>query len=269
MAEESDLSRTEPASSQRLQQARSAGDVPRSDELTAWMVLLTALGMLIWLTPRLLAALQTLTETAFIAAAQPFSPLIFEDIQSVLWAVLPLLAVVFVAALIAPLLFSGWVFAPQRVQLNLLRANPFKPFFRLFSADFWFDGSLALLKFVLAAAAITWMLASGEGLKSLANSQTSTVLALTAAWVSRGVLALASALALAAALDAGWRWWRYLRRHAMSWQDVLAEAREAEVSPEIRARLRDRQQQAGQGMHPPSEGEGTNLMPKTINEVIE
>jgi flagellar biosynthetic protein FlhB len=70
-----------------------------------------------------------------------------------------------------------------------------------------------------------------------------------AAWVGRGLLALAAALTLAAALDAGWRWWRYLRRHAMTWQEVVAEAREAEGSPEMRARLRSRQQQSGQGRH--------------------
>ncbi|MDO9007142.1 MAG: EscU/YscU/HrcU family type III secretion system export apparatus switch protein, partial [Thiobacillus sp.] len=78
MAEESDLSRTEPASSQRLQQARNAGDVPRSAELTAWVVLLAALGMLGWLMPRLLAALQNLTESALATAAQPLSPLILD-----------------------------------------------------------------------------------------------------------------------------------------------------------------------------------------------
>jgi len=48
-----------------------------------------------------------------------------------------------------------------------------------------------------------------------------------------------------AALDAGWRWWRYLRRHAMTWQAVLAEAREAEGSPEMRAQMQGRQQQMG------------------------
>jgi len=74
MAEETDLSRTEPASPRRLQEARSAGDVPRSAELTAWAVLLSALGMLGWLAPRLIRALQTLTETAFIHAAQTPSP---------------------------------------------------------------------------------------------------------------------------------------------------------------------------------------------------
>jgi len=244
MAEESDLSRTEPASPRRLQQARSAGDVPRSAELTAWVVLLSALGVLAWLAPRLLNALQTLTEAAFIHAAQPLSPVFLEAAQSALWAVLPVLVVIFAAALLAPMLLSGWVYAPQVTQADLTRANPFKPFARLFSADSLFDGTLALLKVALAAAAVGWALAEGwPGLQGLTGSE---ALGGTAGWIGRGVLALAVALALAAALDAGWRWWRYLRRHAMTWQEVVAEAREAEGSPEMRAQLRSRQQQAGQ-----------------------
>jgi flagellar biosynthetic protein FlhB len=266
MAEESDLSRTEPASSQRLQQARSVGDVPRSAELTAWAVGLAAAGMLVWLTPRLLVALQALIETAFITAAQPFSPIFFDAAQSVLWAVLPLLVVILVAALVAPLLLSGWVFAPQRMQFNLLHLNLLKVFSRLFSADFWFDGMLALLKPVLVTAAIAWVLAGGEGLQDLTDLPLNAGLMDTTVWLERGVLALLVALALAAALDAGWRWWRYLQRHAMSWQDVMAEAREAEISPEIRAQMRDRQQQAGQGMHP--EGQAASPFSNSIDEVI-
>jgi len=244
MAEESDLSRTEPASPRRLQEARSAGDVPRSAELTAWVVLLSALGVLAWLAPRLLSALQDLTEAAFVHAAQPLSPPFLEAAQSALWAVLPVLVAIFVAALVAPMLLSGWVYAPQITQADLTRANPFKPFARLLSADSLFDGTLALLKVALAAAAVGWALADGwAGLQGLAGSE---ALGGTAGWIGRGMLALALALALAAALDAGWRWWRYLRRHAMTWQEVVAEAREAEGSPEMRAQLRSRQQQAGQ-----------------------
>jgi flagellar biosynthetic protein FlhB len=137
----------------------------------------------------------------------------------------------------------------------------------LFSADFWFDGSLALLKFALAAAVIAWMLASGKGVHDLTDRPLNAALAHSTAWMGRGMLVLATALALAAALDAGWRWWRYLRRHAMSWQDVLAEARETEVSPAIRAQLRDRQQQAGQGAHPEGHEE-PRAVSKSINEVI-
>jgi len=268
MAEESDLSRTEPASPRRLQEARSAGDVPRSAELTAWVVLLSALGVLAWLAPRLLNALQTLTEAAFVHAAQPLSPVFLEAAQAALWAVLPVLVAIFVAALVAPMLLSGWVYAPQITQADLTRANPFKPVARLFSADSLFDGTLALLKVALAAAAVGWALADGwPGLQGLTGSE---ALGATAGWIGRGVLALALALALAAALDAGWRWWRYLRRHAMTWQEVVAEAREAEGSPEMRAQLRSRQQQAGQRPlpNPPPGGEGTNAGPRTINEVI-
>jgi flagellar biosynthetic protein FlhB len=272
MAEETDHSRTEPASPRRLQQARSAGDVPRSAELTAWVVLLSALGMLGWQAPRLMNALQALTEVAFTHAARPLSPVFLEAAQSVLWAVLPVLAAIFVAALVAPMLLSGWVFAPQVTEPDMTRANPFKPLGRLFSADSLFDSSLALLKLALAVAAVGWALATGwPGLQNLTSSEVSVALDATLAWVGRGVLVLAATLALAAAFDAGWRWWRYLRRHAMTWQEVMAEAREAEGSPEMRAQLRSRQQQAGRGPLPnplPLAGEGTSAGPKTIDEVI-
>jgi flagellar biosynthetic protein FlhB len=244
MAEETDLSRTEPASPRRLQEARSAGDVPRSAELTAWVALLSALGMLGWQAPRLLEALQALTSAAYIHAAQPLSPAFVDAAHAALWAVLPVLAASFVAALVAPMLLSGWVFAPHVTQMDLRRASPFKPFSRLLSQDALFDALAMLVKLLLVAAAVWWVLAGGWNELLAADSRTA--LNAFAGWIGRGVLAVAAALALAAALDAGWRWWRYLRRHAMTWQEVLAEAREAEVHPEIRAQLRGRQQQAGQ-----------------------
>ncbi len=270
MAEDTDLSRTEPASPRRLQQARSAGDVPRSAELTAWVVLLAALGMLGWQAPRLMNALRALIETAFLHAARPLSPVFLEAIHALLWAVLPILAAIFVAALVAPMLLSGWVFAPRATRADPTRANPFKVFLRMISADAWVDGMLALLKLLSVVAAVWWALASGWAeLPSAAGGRV--VAQDFAAWVGRGLLALVTALALAAALDAGWRWWRYLRRHAMTWQEVMAEAREAEGSPEMRARLRSRQQQAGQ--RPPSgpfplAGEETKARPSTIDGVI-
>jgi len=274
MAEETDLSRTEPASPRRLQQAREAGDVPRSAELTAWVVLLSALGVLAWVMPQLFEALQGLISAAFLHAAQPLSPVFLDATLSALWVLLPVLGAIFVAALVAPMLLSGWVYAPQVTQADLTRANPFKAFARLLSADAWFDGALALLKLVLVGMAVGWALTTGwPGLDSLVASEMQASLGATAAWVGRGVLALAASLVLVAALDAGWRWWRYLQRHAMTWQDVVAEARESEVNPEVRAQLRSRQQQAGPGLaasreatipllNTSPEGEGANVMPK-------
>src|SRR3569832_1241047 len=246
MAEETDLSRTEPASPRRLQQARRAGDVPRSAELTAVAVMLSALGMLGWLAPRLLNALQVLTVVAFFLAALLLSPIFIQAAWAALWAVLPVLGVIFAAALVAPILLSGWVFAPQAAQADLTRANPFKPFARLFSVESLFDGALVLLKLALAAAAVGWVLTSGwSGLHSLTRSEMSVALDATAAWVGRGVLMLAATLTLAAAADAGWRWWRYLRHHAMPWREGGAGARGAGGGPGGRARGRGRRRRAG------------------------
>ncbi|NDP49371.1 MAG: EscU/YscU/HrcU family type III secretion system export apparatus switch protein [Sulfuriferula multivorans] len=247
MAEASDLSRTEPASPQRLHEARNAGDVPRSAELSAWLVLLVALGFLTWSATRLFKAMQTLIESALIHAAHPLSPVLTESVHAVLWATLPVLVAIFIAALVAPMVLSGWVFAPQAAQADLTRANPFKPLGRVFSADFWFDGGMVLLKLALVGAAVSWALTSGwPDLQRLAGGTNDMALDSTVAWIGQGVLALAAALAVAALLDAGWRWWRYMRRHAMTWQEVLAEARESEVSPEMRAQMQGRQQRVGQ-----------------------
>jgi len=159
---------------------------------------------------------------------------------------LPLLAVVFIAALVAPLLLSGWVFAPQFMQADIRRLNPFAPLARLFSYEAWFDVLKILLKLTLVAAAVWWAFSSGwTSLLGLPAGGVESTATAASAWVGRGVLAVIGALAIVAALDGGWRWWRYLRRHAMTWQEVLAEAREAEGSPEMRARMRQRQQQGG------------------------
>ena len=47
MAEESDLEKTEPASSRRIEQAREEGNVPHSRELGAFLILLAGVGGLL------------------------------------------------------------------------------------------------------------------------------------------------------------------------------------------------------------------------------
>ena len=304
MAEETDLSRTEPASPRRLQQARAAGDVPRSTELTAWVVLLSALAVLGWLAPRLLQGLGDLVETALRHAGEPVADeAVMSKALELLLLFLPVMAVVFIAALVAPMLLSGWVFAPQRMHVDARRLNPFAPLGRLFSSEGWFDLLKTLLKLALVATAVGWAISSGwTSLLELAQGRMESAAVATSAWVGRGLLGVVAALAIVVVLDGGWRWWRYLRRHAMTWQEVLAEAREAEGSPEMRARMRQRQQQGGAKLGiqatPPSDGssnhstkpaggqvagytqplprtgehpggnKGANVRPGTINEVI-
>lgn len=262
MAEETDLSRTEPPTARRLRDARRRGDVPRSAEWSGWVALLAAFALLGGTAPRLFDALRVLLQTTLTNAARPLASAQGEPVLAVLWAVLPFLAATFAVALLAPLLLSGWVYAPAAVRADFSRASPLAPLLRLASADAWFDGSLVLLKLVLAAVALAWSVSGDwQAWSTLEAADPAEALPVAADWIGRGLIALAVALAVVAMLDAAWRWWRYLRRHAMTWQEVLAEARESEPDPEVRARMRARQQQAGirpVTASPPSSPEGTS-----------
>jgi Flagellar biosynthesis pathway, component FlhB len=72
MAEDSDLSRTEPASPRRLLEARRNGDVPRSGELGAWLALSAALAALSWLAPPLFAGLGRVMQASLQSSAHDF-----------------------------------------------------------------------------------------------------------------------------------------------------------------------------------------------------
>ena len=261
MAEESDLSRTEPASPRRLQQARSEGDVPRSAELTAWVVLLSALAALAWWAPQLFAALTLQFQTALQSAAQPFPAQPFAPWLSIATMLLRLLALIFIALLIAPMLLSGWVFAPGVLNFNAQRLNPLLTFKRLFSLDGMFVIGKTLLKFALVIG-VCWLTLSGEWahLWALPIGSAAEASRDAASLLLQGLLAVVGTLAVIAAVDAGWQWWRYRARHAMTWQEVLAESKESEGSPEMRGRMLARQQAAAQSAQHPG---------RLLDEVIE
>ena len=269
MAEESDLSRTEPASPRRLQQARNQGDVPRSAELTAWVVLLSALGALAWWAPKLFNAFVLHFQTALQSAAQPFPAEPFSLWLPIAGTLLPILALIFVALLVAPMLLSGWVFAPSVLNFNAQRLHPLLAFQRLFSLDGVFVISRTLLKFALVVG-VCWLTLTDEWARvwALPTASVAESFHASASLLLQGLLAIVSALAVIAIIDSGWQWWRHRARHAMTWQEVLAEAKESEGSPEMRGHMLGRQQaaaaqaSAGSLSNPLPEEEGTNAEPK-------
>jgi Flagellar biosynthesis pathway, component FlhB len=155
--------------------------------------------------------------------------------------IFPFLIALFIAALAAPLLLSGWVFAPLVVRFRGGRLNPVLPVSRLFSAAGLFDGFKAVVK--IAALGLLLFFFYRMNLEALAGLPVLPLpQAVTAAggMLAEGLLLLLAAVLLAALLDAPWQWWRHLRRLAMTRAEVLAEAREAEGSPELKARIRAR-----------------------------
>lgn len=248
MAEESDYSRTEPASERRLAQARAAGQVPRSAELTSLLVLAAVAGGFMLWGARLFVRLQELMGAHFRSVAQASPESAVSLVQQMVAEALPFVAAVFVAALVAPMLLSGWVFAPRVIQFKGARLNPLSRLVRGFSANGLFDGLKAVLSVVVAGAVLAWFFrAHLDELGALAAMPLDQAVAAAGGLLLKGLLTLLGVVLLAALLDAPWQWWRYLKGLAMTRAEVLAEARESEGSPELKARIRARQRQAQQG----------------------
>ncbi len=249
MAEESDYSRTEPASEKRLEQARAEGRVPRSAELSSLLVLgAVAAGLAIW-GAHLFGRLQQLFSGHFRHAAQLAPESAFAFVQQSAVEILPFLVAVFAAAVAAPLLLSGWVFAPIVVRFRGERLNPFASVSRLFSASGVFDGFKAVLKIAaLALLLFAFYRMNLDGLAELPALPLPQAVAAAGGLLAEGLLLLLVAVLLAALLDAPWQWRRHLGSLAMTRAEVLAEAREAEGSPELKARIRARRHAMRQGM---------------------
>lgn len=247
MAEESNTSRTEPASERRLAQARAEGHVPRSAELSSLLVLAAMAGGLALWGARLFTRLQDLIAAHFRGVAK-FSPeSVLSLMQQMALEAFPFLAVLFLAGLIAPMLLSGWVFAPRVIQFNGERLNPLSRLIRFFSPNGLFDGLKALLSFLVAGTLLAWFFQVHLiDLAKLSALPFAEAVALAGELLLKGLLMLLGVVFLATLLDAPWQWWRYLKGLAMTRAEVLAESREAEGSPELKARIRARQRRTQQ-----------------------
>lgn len=212
MAEASDSSPTEWPTARRIEAARRAGDVPRSPLFSAWFVLAAFWLVLRGLDEALFEAFAGFMRMAYGEPEAGLSRL--AQMAALLWPFLALLLTIFAAASLAPLLHSGWVWAPDG------RAPSVAP---TVSAG---------VAFLAATALAVW-----GGLQAWQPPPDTMGL-----WTRlMGALGwLVGALALVALLDVGWRWWRYLRRLRMTPEDVRAEARESEMNPALRARLAGR-----------------------------
>ena len=163
MAEDSDLERTEPASSRRLEQAREEGNVPQSRELMAFMVLAAGAGAFWvlggWLSQRssslLRHGLSFSREAAFDTSLMTGSALALTAEAFTIAGPIFLLAIV--AAIVTPFMIGGGVISPKAFQLDFSRIDPIKGLGRMFSWQSVAELVKAVLKAMLIGGVLYWV----------------------------------------------------------------------------------------------------------------
>ena len=251
MAEESDLEKTEAASSRRLEQAREEGQVPRSREIGTFLVLMVGAAAFWLMGPWMVQRVSGFFRRGLVLdhglATEPTQMLVrLADISlDALLSFAPLFAALIVAALLSPFFLGSWNFSAKALQPDLSRLNLLKGLGRVIS---W-NGLVELVKAVVksslvggVAVLVLWN-ESGDLLAMFAQS-IEVALASAGHLLSFNFLLIVSTMLLIVAVDVPFQIWQYHDKLKMTRAEVKKEGKELEGNPEVKSRIRQLQREA-------------------------
>ncbi|RTL57799.1 MAG: flagellar type III secretion system protein FlhB [Rhodocyclaceae bacterium] len=250
MAEDSDLERTEPASSRRLEQAREEGQVPQSRELLAFMVLLATVGGMWTMSDWIGKHAETIMrhgltfdrEAAFSSKAMQLSVVTLSGEALLLAAPIFLLSIV--GAILAPAMIGGLVFSPKALALNFSRIDPVSGMKRVVSMHGLGELVKAILKSLLIGGVVWWMIRhDGESLFSLLGQPVDEGINSFFHILFKAGMVLLVGVALIVALDVPFQLWQYYSRLRMTKEELKQEHKEQEGDPHLKAKIRAQQRE--------------------------
>lgn len=249
MSEESDLERSEAPSQRRLEQAREEGQVARSQDLSAFAVLLAGTGGLWFAGERIFAGAgemmaRSLRFDAGVTDENLMTTLLVRDSIDIWLLAAPLLLVVMAVALFAPMSLSGWLFSAKPLEPNFSRLNPLEGFKRMVSGKALAELGKALAKALLIGSTGAMVIWSQAGAFSgLSGRSLPVAITETAGLVLWGVAVVVGAMLLIVACDVPLQLWQHFSKLRMSREDLRKEMRETEGDPQVKAAVRNQQRQ--------------------------
>nr|MDP2190633.1 flagellar biosynthesis protein FlhB [Rhodoferax sp.] len=250
MAEESDLEKTEPASPGRLEKAREEGQVARSRELVTFVMLVTGLGGL-WTMGEMIGGhfsgalrngLQFERASAFDASHMMVQA--GTAVLHALQALMPLFAVMLVAALVAPMMLGGWLLSAKSLVPKFSKLNPVAGIGRMFSAESLAELLKTIVKSLLVGSVAWWVISGNvDSIMTLMSEPVHAALPHTLRLVAVSCALIIGSLLLVAAIDVPYQLWSHARKLRMSREDLRQEQKENDGDPQIKSQIRRQQQQ--------------------------
>lgn len=237
--------RTEDPTEKRLSEAREKGQVPRSQELTTVMVLMSSAIAMLFLGERIVESLTTVMTESFtlerkwLFDTSAMLQRLWEMIGIVGFDLLMFMAVTFVAAISAPALIGGWNFSAQAMGIKPEKLSPLRGLKRMFGPQGLVELGKALGKFLLVGGISTFVLwGLRDQLLTLGRQEVEVALAQLGYIVLWGFLAVCASLLLIALIDVPFQKWNHTRQLRMTKQEVKDENKETEGDPEVKGRIR-------------------------------
>ena len=245
MAEEAYQERTEKATPKRRQEAREKGQVAKSRDLTAAVVLLAGLaGLGLW-GGRLCGGLMDLLRESLYqlrpgAAGPEQIPVLFKGLGlAAAWVLAPLLLTLFLAAGLSNYLQVGKVLSAVPITPDLSRLQLVKGFKRLFSVNSLVELGKSLAKVALVGVVAYYALKRElTELLPVFHQEPGQMLGYAGAAALRVAGPIILALLALGALDYLYQRYQYEKNLRMSKQEVKDEFRQSEGDPKVKARIK-------------------------------
>lgn len=245
-----DADRTEEPTQRRLDDARSHGDVVKSQELTTVVVLgggTLAIAMFGHATARDLSLLMQnfLANPDQIGTTGSDLMVLMRDLLMRLGGILLApFALMMLTALGGHVVQSGFVFSAQRLSFDLTKLSPLAGAKRLFGFDGLANLGKGLLKMALVGA-VMWIELWPERnrLESMLDQSPMAIAGDMMDLLFKIALATLSVLAVVAAGDYFLQRIRFMQRNRMSKQEIKEEFRQTEGDPIVKARVRQLRQE--------------------------
>ncbi len=245
--------KTQAPTPKRKEKALEQGDLLKSRDFGAALIILLGCGWMVLMGPQLLGAIKEVMSASFqfgradIESFQPWKPLATAG-----WKLAPslgaLLAISFVGAIasqaaLGALHWNGKLLAPKGN-----RINPGSGLKRIFGPTGWIELFKSLLKVILLGGIGGWMLwGSAAPTMGLVSSDLGTAVKSLGDTFATLIFVMAGGLLLIAGIDLPIQIFRHLQRLKMSLQEVKDEHKESEGSPEAKAAQRQRQREMAKG----------------------
>ncbi|MBU0687659.1 MAG: flagellar biosynthesis protein FlhB [Candidatus Margulisbacteria bacterium] len=244
--------KTEDPTPHRLREAREKGQIAKSKEITTAFLLIISFAFFRYIGPFMFKQLYTTVRAILyqIPNAHEFSLafagyILLIAAQGFAYTVLPIFAVVFLAAILAEAFQTGLVFAVDPLSPKIERISPFEGFKRMFSIQGFVETIKSILKIVIVFY-ISWSVIADElpSVIVLVNSQAWDALATGGGIAYKIAMRVGIFYIFIALLDYLFRRWEYMRNLKMTKQEVKEEYKRLEGDPMVKQRMRDMQRQA-------------------------
>ncbi len=245
MADDDDQDKSQEPTPRKRQEAREEGNVAKSQDLAAGVVLFGSLLMLWMLGGGVWMAvydttIRSFTDIARVGDVDAVRRLSMATLSEVGWTLVPMMAALVFFAIVANVAQVGLLLAPKKLQPKLETLDPIKGFKKLFFTSRTYVGfGMNLLKLFAVAAVAAWAVWAELGVVvGLQRADAVAVGPLAAASILKVGFKVAAALLIISMADFAYQRWKHEQDLKMTHQQVKDEMKKMEGDPQIKQRRR-------------------------------